>query len=51
MNEEQKHTTEPPLPSNPAELMKDFDFEKFGIDKEEFEKANEVFTGMMKDFN
>jgi len=38
-------------PPNPADLLKDLDFEKLGFNKEEFEKANDIFSNMMKDFN
>ena len=55
LNEEKKITQEE-VPKGEAGfksllegMNKDVDFEKMGFNKEEFEKANEMFANMMKD--
>ena len=56
LNEEKKVTSseetpkvEPGFKSLLEDVNKNLDFEKMGFNKEEFEKANELFANMMKD--
>ena len=56
LNEEKKTTEEPkPQPHEGFKQLLEgaegFDFEKMGFNKEEFEKANELFSNMMKDMD
>jgi len=56
LNEEKKVTSseetpkvEPGFKSLLEDVNKNLDFEKMGFNKDEFEKANELFANMMKD--